>query len=86
MSDIKKVLMTLLENDIIGETHHILEREHINTLEDVVDELLIEYNKLANEVETKNESVRVCEKCKKEYTQRLFKPMTICEDCYSKLG
>jgi hypothetical protein len=49
MSDIKQVLMTLLENDIIEETHNITEREHVNTLEDVVNELLVEYIELAND-------------------------------------
>ena len=52
MNDIKKVqfdlLMVLLENDIIDETHFISEREHINTLEDVVNDLISEYEELVN--------------------------------------
>jgi hypothetical protein len=48
MSEIENILMTLLENAIIEETHYITEREHVNTLEDVVSELLYEYKELAN--------------------------------------
>lgn len=45
------MLMVLLENGIIEETHYISEREHVNTTEDVASELLNEYAMLVNGVD-----------------------------------
>jgi len=50
---IKNILTYLLDNGIIEETHHILKREHVNTLEDVAAELILEYN-VANELLSDN--------------------------------
>jgi hypothetical protein len=75
MNDIKKIqfdlLMVLLENDIIDDTHSISEREQVNTLEDVANEMIIEYNSLVNDAKTRKEKalnldiviVSVCENC-----------------------
>jgi len=40
------LLMVLLSNDIIQETHFIKSRENVNTLEDVARELVLEYESL----------------------------------------
>lgn len=43
MTELKNALLLLLKNDVISETHFISDRENVNTIEDIADELVKEY-------------------------------------------